>query len=110
MTQLMLFDLPTSSAPIARSSDPITSHQSAADTEPKLKKHQAAVLGILQASDHPMTAQEAAAVAVARLGGMTETYRKRCHELVGNGKAEECGFRPCTVTGKNAQTFKARSK
>ncbi len=108
MNYRTLFDCPEATAPIARHSDPITSHQAAAEAQLKLKKHKAAVFGILQASGHPMTAQEAAAAVVVRLGGLAETYRKRCHELVNDGFASECGFRPCQITGKNAQTFKAK--
>lgn len=96
------------STPIARRSDPITSHQSAAETESKLSTIKAVVLDILQMTPEPMTAQEAALESVKIYGGMTETYRKRCHELVKDGHATECGFRACQITGKNAQTFKAK--
>lgn len=95
-------------APIARHGDPITSHQSALETESKLSTIKAAVLDILQMTPEPMTAQEAALASVKIYGGMTETYRKRCHELVKDGHATECGFRPCQITGKNAQTFTAK--
>ena len=113
MNYRTLFDIEpdgTLTAHIARSSDPITSHQSAAETEVKLGTIKAAVLDILQMTPEPMTAQEAALASVKIYGGMTETYRKRCHELVNDGLATECGFRPCQITGKNAQTFKARGK
>lgn len=107
MNQLTLFDDPIS-PPIARHSDPITSQQSAAETEFKLGTIKAAVLDILQMTPVAMTAQETALAAVKVHGGRSETYRKRCHELVSDGRAIECGFRRCEVTGKSAMTFKAK--
>ena len=97
-------------APIARSSDPITSHQSAAETESKLGLLQRKFVFVLNQFGKPMTANEVAAMAAEALGGCVESYRKRARELVNAGHIEECGFRPCQITGKNAQTFKARSK
>jgi hypothetical protein len=55
----------------------------------------------------PRTANEIATECVRQYGKMAESYRKRLHELVEIGKAEECGDRACEVTGKSAMTFRA---
>jgi hypothetical protein len=105
MNQLTLFDRP---AQICRKSDPITSHQSAAETEPQLNGLQSCCMIVLGRAISPRTANEIAAECVKRYGKMSESYRKRMHELVALGKAVECGERPCEVTGKSAMTFKAK--
>lgn len=98
-------------APIARHSDPTTSHKAAAEIESKLNKCQERMLTVIRSSSEPMTSNEAAEKCWDIYGRAThETYRKRVKELLVKNKVEECGFRPCTVTGKNAQTFKARGK
>ena len=107
MNQLTLFDRP---AQIARKSDPITSHQSAAETEPQLNGLQSCCMIVLGRAISPRTANEIAAECVKRYGKMSESYRKRMHELVALGKAVECGERPCEITGKAAMTFKAKEQ
>ena len=110
MNYRTLFDIEpdgTLTATIARYSDPITSHQSAAETD--LPKYQQQALQALKTMDEPATAREVAKVAERLFHGMNDTYRKRVLDLVRNGKAEECGERPCQITGKNAQTFRART-
>jgi hypothetical protein len=107
MNQLTLFDRP---ANIARKSDPITSHQSAAETEPQLNGFQSCCVTVLGRAITPRTANEIAAECVKRYGKMSESYRKRMHELVALGKAVECGERPCEVTGKSAMTFRVKEQ
>lgn len=104
---LLLFETP---AHISRKSDPITSQQSAADTEPKLKKHKSYCLAVMRGRLGPRTAQEIALEASNRFGGMPETYRKRPHELVSDGLFIECGERKCEVTGKSAMTFRVKER
>jgi hypothetical protein len=74
MNQLTLFDRP---AQIARKSDPITSHQSAAETEPQLNGLQSCCMIVLGRAISPRTANEIAAECVKRYGKMSESYRKR---------------------------------
>jgi len=105
MIQKTLFDRP---AQICRKSDPITSHQSAAETEPQLNGLQSCCMIVLGRAISPRTANEIADECVKRYGKMSESYRKRMHELVALGKAFECGERACEITGKAAMTFKAK--
>lgn len=105
MGQLLLFGSSESATPIARRSDPVTSHMAAAETETKLKKHKAYCVAVMTGKLDPRTAQEIALEASQRFGGITDTYRKRPHELVNDKVFVECGFRKCTVTSKQAQTF-----
>lgn len=97
-------------APIARHSDPIPSHQSAADTETRINTFQFFVLDAIRKSTTPLTSNEAAVEAAKQYVAATETFRKRVRELARLDLVEEAGERRCTVTGKNAQTFKARGK
>jgi hypothetical protein len=107
MIQKTLFDRP---ANICRKSDPITSRQSAAETEPELNGMQTLCMIVLGRAISPRTANEIAAECVKRYGKMSESYRKRMHELVALGKAVECGERACEVTGKAAMTFRAKEQ
>jgi len=107
MIQQTLFDPP---AKLSRKSDPITSQQSAAETEPQLHGLQSCCMIVLGRALSPRTANEIAAECVKQYGKMAESYRKRLHELVTLGKAVECGERSCEVTGKNATTFKAKER
>ncbi len=107
MNQLTVFDKP---AKLCRKSDPITSHQSAAETDHALNGLQSACLDVLTRSGKPQTANEIAAECVRQYGKLAESYRKRLHELVELNKAEECGERRCKVTGKAAMTFKAKER
>jgi hypothetical protein len=123
MNQLTLFDRPQhrtefadtcstkgmkGEVPLARRSDPPTSHKAATETEPQLSGLQSCCMIILGRALSPRTANEIAAECVRQYGKMAESYRKRLHELVGLGKAIECGERACEVTGKSAMTFKAK--
>jgi hypothetical protein len=108
MIQKTLFDRP---ANICRKSDPITSHQSAAETEPKLGKIQDRMLKSIAAFKSPPTANEAAEECVFTFGEASqETYRKRALELVRAGRIVTCGERKCEVTGKTATVYKVKEK
>ncbi|TXH43688.1 MAG: hypothetical protein E6Q97_33725 [Desulfurellales bacterium] len=108
MTQLLLFtDTP---AKLSRRSDPITSQQSAAETQPQLGTLQKIMLGMFKVSLWPATSNEAAKEAASEFGGMPESYRKRARELVKQGLIEEAGERKCEVTGKSAMTFRVKEQ
>lgn len=107
MNQLTLFDAP---AKLSRRADPITSQQSAAETEPKLNALQSACMIVLGRAVSPRTANEIAAECVKCYGKLAESYRKRLHELVTLDKAIECGERSCEITGKNATTFRVKER
>lgn len=108
MTQLLLFT--DSPAKLSRKSDPITSQISAADTEPKLNGLQSSCLWVIGRAVTPRTANEIAVECVKHYGRLAESYRKRMHELVELGKAEQCGERRCEITGKMAMTFRAKER
>ena len=113
MNYRTLFDtdeVTTTIAPITRASDPITSQQSAAEFQTKLKGAKAACMFILNHYTYPLTAREIANRCVQSSGGFESSYRARPSELVKNGLVEECGFRRCEITGKNAQTFRAKEQ
>jgi hypothetical protein len=101
------FDTP---AKLSRRVDPITSQQSAAETEPQLNGLQSCCMIVLGRALSPRTANEIAAECVKQYGKMAESYRKRLHELVALGNAIDCGERACEITGKNATTFKAKER
>ena len=90
--------------PLARTTDPATSHQAAADVE--LPKLQRAML--LAFKPGPKTSRGAARYCIAN-GGQhdTESYRKRTAELVRKRVIEHVSTRACGVTGKQARVFKA---
>ena len=102
MNQLTLFE---PAAPIARRSDPATSHIASKDIEPKLNGAQSSMRIMIDRSTAPRTAQELAFECARLFGGMAETYRKRAHELVLLNLAAECEPRRCEITGKTATTF-----
>ena len=107
MSQLTLFDTP---AKLSRKSDPITSQQSAAETEPQLTGLQSCCMVVLGRALSPRTANEIATECVRRYGKLAESYRKRLRELVEADQAVECGDRACEVTGKSAMTFCAKER
>lgn len=107
MRQTTLFDEP---AKISRRSDPITSQQSAVETEPQLTGLQSCCMVVLGRAVLPRTANEIAAECVRIYGRLAESYRKRLHELVEIGEAVECGDRACEVTGKSAMTFRTKER
>ncbi len=101
------FDTP---AKLSRKSDPITSQQSAAETEKKLGKLKAGCLAVMKAATKPMTAREIAVQAAKEFGGFDSSYRARPSELVTDGLAVEAGERACEVTGKSAMTFRVKEQ
>jgi hypothetical protein len=107
MIQQTLFDPP---AKLSRRADPITSQQSAAETEPQLNGLQSCCMIVLGRALSPRTANEIAAECVKQYGRMAESYRKRLHELVTLNKAVECGERSCEITGKSATTFSVKER
>jgi len=76
----------------------------------KVKGAKAQILAVFSRSRVPLTANEAAEQAVnceiGKRHRMTETYRKRCRELVRDGLLIECPKRPCSLTGESVTTFK----
>jgi len=106
MTQLELFAAPckTRKPPIARSTDPQTSHDAAATVQ--LNDKQWSCMQVLTGE---MTANEIGQAAATRFNGMAETYRKRVHELQRKQLIVACGERVCNVTGSNATIFKRRT-
>ena len=103
----LAFDTP---AKLSRKSDPITSQQSAVETEPQLSGLQSCCMVVLGRTVSPRTANEIAVECVRQYGKSAESYRKRLHELVEDQRAIECGKRRCEVTGKNAMTFRAKER
>lgn len=105
------------SAPIARESDPITSHQSAAETSKKLTKLHTAFFELLKFlcdfRKKPVTANEVAEQCIKSFPGVAnqETWRKRAGELLSDeygALIEVVGIRKCEVTGSSARTFRVR--
>jgi hypothetical protein len=60
VNQLTLFDCPQAEIPIARCSDPITSHKAADRIQPTLNTVHAMVFAVLKKSGKPMTSAELA--------------------------------------------------
>ena len=108
--QRELFDESERPAKLSRKSDPITSQQSAVETEPQLTGLQSCCMIVLGRAVSPRTANEIAAECVRQYGRLAESYRKRLHELVADRQAIECGERKCEVTGKSAMTFRAKER
>lgn len=106
MNQRTLFDAGPAEHKRSRDVDPDTSHMAAAQVKQKIGPSQQAMLESLTLSGHPMTAEEMAAAAARRCGGIAGTYRKRTHELVANGLIVSCGVRICGVTGSSARIFR----
>ncbi len=96
MRQATLFDEPeTKAAPIARASDPVTSHEAAAKTEKVVTAQHAIVLGVLRRRGHPMTAKELAKACCEEFcshlandpeayADKLSNYRKRADEIKRN--------------------------
>ena len=60
MSQLTLFDCPEATAPIARHSDPATSHKAAERIQPTVTARQQQCLEVLRNFGQPMTSNELA--------------------------------------------------
>lgn len=108
--QRELFDESERPAKLSRKSDPITSQQSAVETDNELPRYQQELWAVLRALSQPVTAREAAQETSRRCTGMEDTYRKRMLDLVKRGLAYECGERRCRLTGKAAMTFRAKER
>lgn len=116
MNQLTLFDTP---ANLSRRSDPITSQQSAAETEKKLTKLHTGFYELLKFlcdfRKQPVTANEVAEQCMRSFPGVAnqETWRKRAGELASDeygNVIEVVGTRKCEVTGRSARTFRAKER
>ena len=97
MNQLTLFDIPASSAPIARHSDPITSHKAAERIQRTVTARQLECLEVLRNYGQPMTSNELAKACCDRFCGelrvdpvqfakKLDNYRKRADEIKRNPK------------------------
>lgn len=95
MTQLTLFDAPTKSPPIARASDPITSHKAAERIQPTVTTRQLQCLAVLRQHGQPMTSNELAALCCdqfcsdlkvdrIQFAKKLDNYRKRADEIKRN--------------------------
>ncbi len=87
--------------PLARGTDPSTSHEAAAKIRPKLKSLQRQTLLLID--EYPgRTATE-----LARLGGHADPRRinRRISELAKRGSIVSKGVRKCWITGFDARTW-----
>ena len=89
---------------LARPTDPATSHEAGQKTQRHLNATQERVLSVVNSINH-MTAQEIAQRTADMYGGLTDTYRKRIHELVSMQSLERRGVRKCSITGNNATVY-----
>lgn len=80
-----------------------------AEDQLPIPKLQYAMARMFAEANTPLTAREAAQLAVIRFGGEVESYRKRVHELRRKGVLEYVGSRRCDSTGKRASIYR-RSK
>jgi hypothetical protein len=104
MDQLGLFD----SATFARAVDPETSHEAAREMAEGIATHARSRMLMAWATG-PMTAMEAAQYCVDKFGEYDrETYRKRKHELQRLGFLRFVEVRPCKVTGRKAEVWRAK--
>lgn len=97
-------------APIARRSDPVTSHKAASETETRINTLQFFVFDSIRKATRPLTSNEAAIDAAKQYVAAIETFRKRVRELVRLDLLEEAGERRCEITGKSAMTFRAKEQ
>ena len=108
------FDETIEAAPIARHSDPITSHQASERIESTRSETQQRCLDVLKKSNTPLCANQLATACCKQYGcegndqqkhKIWENYRKRSHEIFRNAElTEECGKRD------GSRVFKARGK
>lgn len=91
-------------APLARSSDDMTSHRSAVGVVPCLASLQHRFVDALIALGKPSTAVEVAA-SIERDHVARETLRKRAGELLKAGLIREVGRRACSITHAMAREF-----
>lgn len=103
-----LFDKSEQPAKLSRKSDPITSQQSAAETEKKLGRLFREFMSVLREMAAPATAREIDRECKRLFGGVPDSHRKRVARLRELKLIEDCGERPCSVSGANAMTFRVR--
>ena len=103
-----LFDKSKQPAKLSRKSDPITSQQSAAETEKKLGRLFQEFLSVLRKMSVPATAREIDRECKRLFGGVPDSHRKRVARLRELKLIEDCGERQCAVSGANAMTFRVR--
>ena len=95
MSQLTLFDIPEATAPIARHSDPATSHKAAERIQPTVTARQMQCLEVLREHGQPMTSNELAEACCDRFcsdlkvdriqfAKRLDNYRKRADEIKRN--------------------------
>ena len=95
MTQLTLFDAPPATTPIARHSDPITSHKAAERIQPTVNARQTQCLEVLREHGQPMTSSELAEACCDRFcsdlkvdpvqyAKKLDNFRKRADEIKRN--------------------------
>ena len=97
-------------AKIARDSDPDTSHDAAAEMQPKLSALESRMADVWR-SNGPLTANEAAEIAVLTeytqsLGANAETYRKRYDALLKKSRIIADGKKRCNISGKLATVYR----
>jgi hypothetical protein len=95
VSQLFLFDAPAPSAPIARHSDPVTSHKAAERIQPTVTARQLQCLEVLREHGQAMTSNEIAKACCNRFcpelqvdpvqfAKKLESFRKRADEIKRN--------------------------
>jgi len=95
VSQLTFFDIPEATAPIARHSDPITSHKAAERIQPAVTARQLQCLEVLREHGQPMTSNELAKACCDRFcsdlkvdriqfAKKLDNYRKRADEIKRN--------------------------
>jgi hypothetical protein len=95
--------------PIARNSDPTTSHEAAAESPIRhLAELAYAACKTLQAIHGDATAVEAAEYATSVLWCRAESVRKRFGELEAEGRVMKVCTRKCRVTGREAAAYRCQ--
>lgn len=110
LTQTTFIDVDEYRAPLARASDPATSHVAIPD-EPRLSTLKSAALRSARELCRlygDCTANEIAAHAADGVIG-AESVRKRVNELYRSGLLTESATRACRVSGKLATAYRAPS-
>lgn len=101
----------TAPAKLSRKSDNLTSHASAADTDPHVDTCEGRMLAVLRESKWALTGREAGRKCELRWPDHeADTYRKRISKMVRDGIASEAGERRCEISGKVVTTYKAKAQ
>lgn len=104
--QLTLFDAPPPPK-LARSSDPQTSHESAAKTYEQLGDCHLTVLSVMGKVGYEWTARQIGQCAFSdNRSHEPDTYRKRMKELIRDGWIEVCGTTKDETTGRTVQIYR----